>query len=78
MPTRAAVESAALQLDAHDRARLVDVLVTSLAVEHGVDDAWFGELEARVEEVQAGASIILGADSTATSMGPTANGAGPG
>lgn len=47
--SRAHVEAAALQLDAADRARLVDVLVTSLAVEHALDDLWFAEVERRVE-----------------------------
>lgn len=47
--TRAHVESAALQLDSKDRARLVEVLVTSLAVERAVDDAWFEDIGAGLE-----------------------------
>ena len=71
--TRAHVESAALQLDASDRARLVDVLVTSLAVEQVVDDAWFTELESRVDDAQAGAALVREStrpDADGASAGP--------
>lgn len=61
MSTRPYIEAAALQLEAEDRVRLVDVLVTSLAVEQAMDDAWFTDLEERVDAVRTESRRLLAA-----------------
>lgn len=48
------VESAALELPRHERARLAARLLDSLDLEESVQDAWAAEIERRVLEYRAG------------------------
>lgn len=48
------VESAALELPRHERARLAERLLDSLDRDSAAEDAWAAEIEHRVEEYRAG------------------------
>lgn len=48
------VESAALELPLHERARLAERLLASLDQETSVEEAWAAEIERRVEAYRAG------------------------
>jgi len=49
------IESAALELPLHERARLAERLLASLDQESTVQDAWTAEIQRRVEAFHSGA-----------------------
>ena len=60
------VEAQALRLSPEDRAQLADRLITSLFVDHDIDNAWSTEVERRIAEIESGrAKLIPAADSIA-------------
>jgi putative addiction module component (TIGR02574 family) len=60
------VEAQALKLSPEERAQLADRLITSLFVDHEIEDAWSAEVERRIEEIESGrAKLIPAADSIA-------------
>jgi putative addiction module component (TIGR02574 family) len=60
------VEAQALALSPEDRVKLADKLITSLFVDHDIENAWFIEVERRIEEIESGrAGLIPATDSIA-------------
>ena len=60
------VEAQALALSPEDRAQLADKLITSLFVDHDIENAWSAEVERRIGEIESGrAKLIPAADSIA-------------
>lgn len=53
------VEAQALRLTAEERAQLADRLLASLFEDQDVEDAWAIEVERRIEEIEAGRSILI-------------------
>lgn len=56
------IESAALELPRHERARLAERLLHSLDQDEAVEDAWAMEIERRVAEYRAGTLKALPGD----------------
>ena len=60
------VEAQALALSPEDRAQLADKLITSLFVDHDIENAWSTEVERRIGEIESGrAKLIPAVDSSA-------------
>ncbi len=60
------VEAQALALSPEDRAQLADKLITSLFVDHDIENAWSTEVERRIGEIESGrAKLIPAVDSIA-------------
>jgi putative addiction module component (TIGR02574 family) len=57
-PSLARIEAEALQLSAEERVRLADHLLASVAGDPEVEEAWAEEVERRLAEVEAGATLI--------------------
>lgn len=53
-PSIADLEAQALKLPPEDRAHLADKLLSSLAVDPAVEDAWAAEVGRRITELEAG------------------------
>ncbi|HET7275246.1 MAG TPA: addiction module protein [Longimicrobiaceae bacterium] len=56
------IESAALELPLHERARLTERLIASLDRDVSVEDAWAIEIERRVEAYRDGTLAALDGD----------------
>jgi len=56
------IESAAMQLPLHERARLAERLPSSLDEETGVEETWAEEVERRVQAYRAGKLATLSGD----------------
>ena len=52
------IEAEALQLTAAERVRLADRLLASVAGDPGIEQEWAEEVERRLAEVEAGASLV--------------------
>lgn len=60
------LEAEALQLNAADRARLVERLIASLDADPEIEDAWATEVERRHAEIENNmATLLPGADALA-------------
>jgi len=56
------IESAALELSLHERARLAERLLASLDEDAAVEEAWAAEIERRVEDYRSGKLSTLAGD----------------
>ncbi|MQA91831.1 MAG: hypothetical protein GEU90_16680 [Gemmatimonas sp.] len=56
------IESAAMELPLHERARLAERLLASLDQDAAVEEAWAAEVERRVQEYRAGKLSTLSGD----------------
>ena len=56
------IESAALDLPLHERARLAERLLASLDEDVAIEDAWAAEIERRVRDHRAGGLSTVPAD----------------
>ncbi len=54
-----AVEAQALNLSVDERAKLADRLITSLFEDHEIEEAWAGEVERRIEEIESGRAKLV-------------------
>ena len=61
-PTVHALEVAAMQIPAEDRAELVDRLISGLTGTDGADPEWLAELNRRIDEVDAGTAKTVPAE----------------
>lgn len=52
------IEAQALKLPAQERVRLADRLLASVSGDPDLEQAWAAEVDRRLEEVEAGASLI--------------------
>jgi putative addiction module component (TIGR02574 family) len=64
-PSLARIEAEALQLSVEERVRLADHLLASVAGDREVEEAWAEEVERRLAEVEAGATLISLEDAVA-------------
>lgn len=63
MPTQLEVlEAEALKLTAPERARLAEQLIASLDEDTEIDQAWAGEIERRIAEIDSGKIQMIPAD----------------
>lgn len=53
------LEAAALHLTPGERARLIEILITSLDVDPEFDDAWAAEVETRQAQIESGAVELI-------------------
>ena len=53
------LEAQALRLSPEERARLADRLLASLTSDTGIDEAWLGEVERRLAELERGAVAAI-------------------
>jgi len=67
-PTLEMVETQVLALAAADRARLLDLLITSLDEDPRVEAAWLGEARRRDAEMDAGAVVPISLADALTSL----------
>lgn len=56
------IESAAMELPLHERARLAERLLASLDQDAAVEEAWAAEVERRVQDYRSGKLSTLSGD----------------
>ena len=61
-PSATSLEAQALQLSPEERAHLADKLLSSLAVDPSVGDAWAVEVDRRISEFEAGSVRDIGVE----------------